>query len=211
MIASLRGLVIDKSLDSVVIECAGVGYECQVTPATLAQLPRGEEVFVLTTHIVREDAQTLYAFSNADQKRAFQVLQTVSGVGARLALGVLGTLSPQDLARAVRAGDVKALQKAPGVGKRLAERMAVDLKGKVSELPDVPEADATVNATTAVSLEPAEEQVKDQAVQAMVGLGFSESDARRAVDAVLAQWPGSQEKNVSAVLRTSLASMNKGS
>ena len=211
MIASLRGLVIDKSLDSVVIECAGVGYECLATPATLAQLPRGEEIFVFTAHIVREDAQTLYAFSNADQKRAFQVLQTVSGVGARLALGVLGTLSPQDLARAVRAGDVKALQKAPGVGKRLAERMAVDLKGKVSDLPDVPEADATVNATTAVSLEPAEEQVKDQAVQAMVGLGFSESDARRAVDAVLAQWPGSQEKNVSAVLRTSLASMNKGS
>ncbi|QFQ02442.1 Holliday junction ATP-dependent DNA helicase RuvA [Corynebacterium urogenitale] len=210
MIASLRGLVIDKSLDSVVIECAGVGYECQATPATLAQLSRGEEIFVFTAHIVREDAQTLYAFSNADQKRAFQVLQTVSGVGARLALGVLGTLSPQDLARAVRAGDVKALQKAPGVGKRLAERMAVDLKGKVSDLPDVPEADATVNATTAVSLEPAEEQVKDQAVQAMVGLGFSESDARRAVDAVLAQWPGSQEKNVSAVLRTSLASMNKG-
>lgn len=207
MIASLRGLVIDKSLDSVVIECAGVGYECQATPSTLAQLPRGEEVFVLTTHIVREDAQTLYAFSNADQKRAFQVLQTVSGVGARLALGVLGTLSPQDLARAVRAGDVKALQKAPGVGKRLAERMAVDLKGKVSELPDVPEADATA----AVSLEPAEEQVKDQAIQAMVGLGFSESDATRAVDAVLAQWPGNQEKNVSAVLRTSLASMNKGS
>ena len=210
MIASLRGLVIDKNLDSVVIECAGVGYECLATPSTLAQLPRGEEVFVLTAHIVREDAQTLYAFSDADQKRAFQVLQTVSGVGARLALGVLGTLSPQDLARAVRAGDVKALQKAPGVGKRLAERMAVDLKGKVSDLPDVPEADATVNATAAVSLEPAEEQVKDQAVQAMVGLGFSESDATRAVDAVLAQWPGSQEKNVSAVLRTSLASMNKG-
>ncbi|WP_459611689.1 Holliday junction branch migration protein RuvA [Corynebacterium urogenitale] len=210
MIASLRGLVIDKNLDSVVIECAGVGYECLATPSTLAQLPRGEEVFVLTAHIVREDAQTLYAFSDADQKRAFQVLQTVSGVGARLALGVLGTLSPQDLARAVRAGDVKALQKAPGVGKRLAERMAVDLKGKVSDLPDVPEADAAVNATAAVSLEPAEEQVKDQAVQAMVGLGFSESDATRAVDAVLAQWPGSQEKNVSAVLRTSLASMNKG-
>lgn len=208
MIASLRGVVIDKSLESVVIECAGVGYECLATPATLAQLPRGEEVFVLTAHVVREDSQTLYAFADADQKRSFHVLQTVSGVGARLALGVLGTLSPMDLARAVRDGDVKALQKAPGVGKRLAERMAVDLKGKVADLAEVPDSDVTAAAGSTAALEPAEAETKEQVVQAMAGLGFSEADATRTVDAVLANWPAKQDINVSVVLRTALASMN---
>lgn len=210
MIASLRGIVIDKSLDSVVIECAGVGYECLATPATLAQLPRGEEAFVLTSHVVREDSQTLYAFFDREQKKSFVVLQTVSGVGARLALGVLGTLSPVDLARAVQSGDVKALQKAPGVGKRLAERMAVDLKGKVADLAEVPMSDATASSQGASPVADGDVAVRDQVVEAMAGLGFSEVDATKAVEHILANWPGTQDKNVSTVLRSALASMNKG-
>ena len=134
MIASLRGTVIDKGLDYVIIECAGVGYQCTGTATTIAELPRGEEVFVTTAMVVREDSQTLYVFKDANEKRAFSTLQSVSGVGARLALAILSVISPQELARAVSNGDHKTLQKAPGVGKRLAERMAVDLKGKVADL-----------------------------------------------------------------------------
>ena len=136
MIASLRGIVIDKGLDYVVIECAGVGYQCAGTATTIAELLRGEEVFVTTAMVVREDSQTLYVFKDADEKRAFNTLQSVSGVGARLALAILSVVSPAELAVAVSNGDHKTLQKAPGVGKRLAERMAVDLKGKVADFGD---------------------------------------------------------------------------
>ncbi|QNH96076.1 Holliday junction branch migration protein RuvA [Corynebacterium anserum] len=210
MIASLRGVVIDKTVDSVLIECAGVGYECLATPSTLANLPRGEEVFVVTSHVVREDSQTLYAFSDVEQKKAFTVVQTVSGVGARLALGILGTLTPVELARAVRSGDVKALQKASGVGKRLAERMAVDLKAKVADLADAPEGNATMDDKEVARVDDGDVTVRDQVVEAMVGLGFAEAEAHNAVVHILADWPMTQDKNVSNVLRAGLASMNKG-
>lgn len=210
MIASLRGVVIDKTLDSVLIECAGVGYECLATPSTLADLPRGEEVFVVISHVVREDSQTLYAFSDVEQKKAFTVVQTVSGVGARLALGILGTLTPVELARAVRSGDVKALQKAPGVGKRLAERMAVDLKAKVADLAVAPEGSSSMADKEVVRLDDGDATVRDQVVEAMVGLGFAETEAHNAVVHILADWPITQDKNVSNVLRAGLASMNKG-
>lgn len=211
MIASLRGVVIDKGLDTVVIECAGVGYECSATPNTIATLPRGEEVFVLTAHVVREDSQTLYAFADGDQRRAFGILQSVSGVGARLALGVLATLSPGELSLAVHGGDVKALQKAPGVGKRLAERMAVDLKGKLPEVvPASTGTDLDGFADTSSDVSVGDDALKDSVVEAMTSLGFGEPESVRTVDSVLAQWPEDQERNVSVVLRAALSAMNGG-
>lgn len=114
MIASLHGTVVDKGLDSVVVECGGVGYLCQATPRTLAELPGGAEVTVLTTMVVREDAMTLYAFSDAASREIFALVQTVSGVGARNALALLSVLTPGEIAGAVADGDVKALQRAPG-------------------------------------------------------------------------------------------------
>ena len=93
MIASLRGEVIDKGLDYAVIECAGVGYQVQATADTLAELTRGEEAFVLTSFIVREDDQTLYAFSTPEQREMFGLLQKVSGVGARVAMAVMSVLT----------------------------------------------------------------------------------------------------------------------
>lgn len=212
VIASLRGTVIDKSLDTVVIECAGVGYQCVTTPATNGQLARGEEAFVLTAHVVREDSQTLYAFTDAEQRAAFYTVQGVSGVGARLAMGILGTLNATELARAVHAGDVKALQKAPGVGKRLAERMAVDLKGKLAEVPVGNGAAGAADAAAAgepqlVTGDQAD--VLAQVVAAMTGLGFSEREAEPVVRKVV---EATEDKNLSvpSVLRASLAAMNGG-
>lgn len=209
MIASLRGTVIDKGLDHVTIECAGVGYQCTGTATTIAELPRGEEVFVTTTMVVREDSQTLYVFKDADEKRAFATLQSVSGVGARLALAILSVISPQELARAVSNGDHKTLQKAPGVGKRLAERMAVDLKGKVADLGEVAgSGDSGVAGASGVAGSQAvAADVREQVLEALVGLGFTESKAGTTIDAVLAQWSAPQAPDASGLLRASLAAI----
>jgi Holliday junction DNA helicase RuvA len=191
VIASLRGAVIDKGLDYVVIECAGVGYLCQATARTLAELPQGEDVFVLTTMVVREDSQTLYAFPDSASREMFGLVQTVSGVGARLALGVMSVLDPNDLATAVANGDVKQLQQAPGVGKRLAERMAVDLKGKLDAFIN-PQAgaDATVSGegqapgAAGQTAGGVAEEIAAQVIEALVGLGFPEKSAAATVTEV---------------------------
>lgn len=205
MIASLRGTVIDKGLDHVVIECSGVGYQCQATARTLANLARGEEAFVLTTMIVREDSQTLYAFDTAEEKRAFAILQTVSGVGARLALGVMSVLTPENIARAVESGDVATLQKAPGVGKRVAERMAVDLKGKLCDLmepgatgqPAVDPVEGAIGTIDSAGI------VAAQVEEALVGLGFTEAKAKKAITDTL-KVDESLGADSSALLRAAL-------
>lgn len=209
MIASLRGTVIDKGLDYVTIECAGVGYQCSGTATTIAELPRGEEVFVTTALVVREDSQTLYVFKDADEKRAFATLQSVSGVGARLALAILSVITPQELARAVSNGDHKTLQRAPGVGKRLAERMAVDLKGKVADLGEVAgSGDSGVAGAAGVAGSQAvAADVREQVLEALVGLGFTESKAGTTIEAVLSQWSAPQAPDASGLLRASLAAI----
>ena len=210
IIASLRGTVIDKGLDFVVIECGGVGYECMGTATTIGDLPRGEEVFVTTAMVVREDSQTLYVFKDRDEKRAFATLQSVSGVGARLALAILSVISPQELALAVSNGDHKTLQKAPGVGKRLAERMAVDLKGKVADLGEIADGIAAgiAGATgAAADVQAVSFGVREQVIEALTGLGFTESKAQSTVENVLAQWPEQSAPDASALLRASLAAI----
>ncbi|MEJ6548351.1 Holliday junction branch migration protein RuvA [Corynebacterium sp. USCH3] len=200
MIASLRGTVIDKGLDHVVIECGGVGYLCQATAPTLSTLPGGEEVFVLTTMVVREDSQTLFAFADAPSREVFSLLQSVSGVGARLAMGVMSVLTPADLARAVAEGDVKALQRAPGVGKRLAERMAVDLKGKLDGFAEVFAGTAAAGADGGQGA-PRTGDTHREVVEALTGLGFPERDA----DNVLRDLGDTDGLDTATVLRRALA------
>lgn len=207
MIASLHGTVVDKGLDSVVVECGGVGYLCQATPRTLAELPGGAEVTVLTTMVVREDAMTLYAFSDAASREIFALVQTVSGVGARNALALLSVLTPGEIAGAVADGDVKALQRAPGVGKRLAERMAVDLKGKLDAYMVTTPAPTSPDGGTATDADAA---VVAQVTEALTGLGFGDKEAAAAVAEVLADSAGSATAgaaDVSSVLRAALASL----
>lgn len=207
MIASLRGTVVDKGLDHVVVECAGVGYLCQATARTLADLPRGEEVFVLTTMVVREDAQTLYAFLDASNRELFTTLQTVSGVGARMALALLSVMTPAEIAAAVTDGDVKSLQKAPGIGKRLADRMAVDLKGKLDAFAGTgPEG---VARSLGHSANPAENEVASQVIEALVGLGFQESSASDEV-ATLMSTSENSPLDASTLLRGALAQLSAG-
>lgn len=202
MIASLRGTVEHIALDSAVIECAGVGYLVYAAPPMLASLRRGEEAFVYTSMIVREDAMTLYGFPNPEARELFALLQTVNGVGPRLALAAQAVFNPDEIAQAIAQGETKALQRIPGVGKRTADRMIVDLKDKVkafiSEDPQSPSL-AVEGATSVDGRAP-------QLVEALIGLGFSEKQAAPAVASVLAEEP---ELDTPAALRAALRLLGK--
>ena len=131
MIASIRGEVLDVALDHVVIEACGVGYRVNATPSTLATLRRGSEARLVTAMIVREDSMTLYGFADSDTRDLFQTLLSVSGVGPRLAMATLAVHEAPALRQALADGDVTALTRVPGIGKRSAERMVLELRDKV--------------------------------------------------------------------------------
>ncbi|MEU1950267.1 Holliday junction branch migration protein RuvA [Nocardia rhamnosiphila] len=196
MIASIRGEVLELALDHVVLEASGVGYRLNATPATLAGLTRGAEATLFTALIVREDAMTLYGFADTESRDLFGLLQTVSGVGPRLAMAVLAVLEPEALRKALAAGDIAALTRVPGIGKRGAERMVVELRDKVNLVP--------VPADRAAAVTPVSTPVRDQVVEALTGLGFPLKQAEPAVDAVLAENP---DAGTSAALRAALGTL----
>lgn len=201
MIASLRGTVISIGLGTAVIECQGVGYEVTTTPNTLARLQRGEEATLLTTMVVREDAMKLYGFIDDQSREMFALLQTVTGLGPRLALACESVLTPLEIAQAIGGGDAKTLQRVPGVGKRMADRLIVELKDKVAAYTaGVVDDGASTSPTQGV----APVVVVDQVTQALTGLGFTEKQADDAVAAVLSADPG---LDTSAALRAALAKL----
>lgn len=206
MIASLRGQVLAMGPDHAVIECAGVGYRVTVTPRLLGQLRRGEEAVVLTTLVVREDAMHLYGFADAASQEMFDVLQTVSGLGPRLAVACQSVLEPEEIAQAVRDADAKTLQRVPGVGKRVAERMILELKDKITHFIAAPTVDEVEEEVGAGQLPVEADQVADQVSQALVGLGFAEKEIGPAVVEVLSQRP---ELDTAAALRASLSALSR--
>ncbi|WP_454992812.1 Holliday junction branch migration protein RuvA [Corynebacterium matruchotii] len=197
MIVSLRGTVIDITPHHAVIECAGVGYQVLATPSTLGHLTRGAETFILVTMIVREESQTLYGFLDAPTRDMFATLQTVSGLGPKLALAAQSVYTTPELAHAITHGDTKTLQKIPGVGKRMAERMVVDLKDKVATYaaPETP-APAVVPHT----------DTYEQVLEALASLGFAEKTAEPVLTTVLAADP---TLTTPAALRASLNLLGK--
>ncbi|MBO0853617.1 MAG: Holliday junction branch migration protein RuvA [Nocardia sp.] len=199
MIASVRGEVLDIGLDHVVLEAAGVGYHLHATPATLAGLNRGEIALLHTTMIVREDSMTLYGFADTEARELFALLQTVSGVGPRLAMAVLAVLEPEALRKALAESNIAALTRVPGIGKRGAERMVVELRDKVEQVP-------VRSAPLGEALAPAATPVRDQVVEALIGLGFPAKQAEPAVDGVLAARPDSE---TSQALRAALATLGR--
>lgn len=202
MIASIRGPVLSVGLDHAVIEAAGVGYRINATPATLATLSRGGEARLITTMVVREDSMTLFGFPDEESRELFALLQTVTGVGPRLAMAVLAVLEPQLLRTALGAGDVKALMKVPGVGKRVAERLVVDLRDKVGPLPAAGTQGSDASLAGSAGLGP----VHDQVAEALVGLGFSAAQAEQATAAAVQLKP---DASTSDLLRSALSSLGK--
>jgi Holliday junction DNA helicase RuvA len=193
MIASVRGEVLDIALDHVVIEAAGVGYKVMATPSTLATLRRGSEARLITAMIVREDSMTLYGFAEADARDLFLTLLSVSGVGPKIALATLAVYDARALRQALADGDVTALTRVPGIGKRGAERMVLELRDKIG--PVGPTA-AVVNGHT----------VRGPVVEALVGLGFAVKQAEEATDKVLANEP---QATTSSALRAALSMLGK--
>ncbi len=194
MIASVRGPVLSVGLDHAVIEVQGVGYAVYATPATLAGLRRGEETRLWTALIVREDSLTLYGFADAEARDLFTLLQTASGVGPRLALAALAVLAPEQLSNAIADGNISILTQVPGVGKKSAERLVLELRDKVG----------AVAGSTAVA-DGAQQQLRTEVAEALVGLGFSAKQAEQSVQAVLDETDG--EADTATVLRRTLATL----
>jgi holliday junction DNA helicase RuvA len=190
MIASVRGEVLDIALDHVVIEAAGVGYKVMATPSTLATLRRGGEARLITAMIVREDSMTLYGFSDSDARDLFLTLLAVSGVGPKIGLATLAVYDAPSLRRALADGDVTALTRVPGIGKRGAERMVLELRDKIGRV--TPSGAPMLNGHS----------VRGPVVEALVGLGFAVKQAEEATDKVLANEP---EANQSTALRSALS------
>ncbi|GAB2752898.1 Holliday junction branch migration protein RuvA [Salinifilum aidingensis] len=193
MIASVRGPVLSVGLDHAVIEVQGVGYAVHATPATLAGLRRGEEARLWTALIVREDSLTLYGFADPGARDLFTLLQTASGVGPRLALAALAVLAPEQLSDAIADGNITTLTQVPGVGKKSAERLVLELRDKVGAV-----------AGTAPVGEGAQ-QLRTEVSEALVGLGFSAKQAEQSVQAVLDETDG--EADTATVLRRALTTL----
>nr|WP_296777738.1 Holliday junction branch migration protein RuvA [Rhodococcus sp. (in: high G+C Gram-positive bacteria)] len=200
MIASIRGEVLDIALDHAVLEASGVGYRVNATPSTLGTLSRGTESRLLTTMIVREDSMTLYGFEDTESRDLFSLLLSVSGVGPRIAMATLAVLDPNALRSALADGNITALTRVPGIGKRGAERMVVELRDKVDAI------FGSGGGASALSGSVVGNPVRDQIVEALTGLGFPTKAAEDATDAVLAAQP---DATTSAALRSALASLGK--
>ena len=183
MIVSLRGKLIEAGVLRVVIESSGVGYEVNVPVTTAERLPRlGAEVFLLVHHVFREDGQALYGFAVAEEREFFKLLvEKVSGVGPKMALNILSRLSLPILRDAILRGDVALLSQCPGVGKKTAERLVMELKDKVGL-----EGSAATVATLAPAAALAPTPASD-ALAALVALGFKPADADKGVRTAVAK------------------------
>jgi len=195
MIASVRGEVLEVALDHVVIEAAGVGYRVNATPSTLATLRQGTEAILVTAMIVREDSMTLYGFPDGDARDLFLTLLSVSGVGPRLAMATLAVYDSSALRQVLAESDVTALTRVPGIGKRGAERMVLELHDKVGPI------GATVGAPVVNG-----HAVRSPVVEALVGLGFAAKQAEETTDKVLA---ADHDATTSSALRAALTLLGK--
>ena len=210
MIASVRGTVLALRLDSAVVEVGGVGLLVAATPATLAGLRVGATAELATTLVVREDALTLFGFADADERDTFEIVQTVSGVGPRLALAMLAVHSPDGLRAAVAAQDLAALTRVPGIGRKGAQRIVLELADRLGA-PTVPAGPGAAGATAggaAVLAATGWEQV----VEALIGLGWPARQAAEVVDAVVAEDAGAAAAagDVGGVLRAALQRLGRG-
>lgn len=176
MISSLRGRLIFSDINTAVIECGGVGMKCFISLNTHSTLPKtGSEAFLYTYLSVREDALDLYGFSSEEELECFKLLISVNGVGAKMAIALLSEFTQDKISFFIVSGDAKSLTKASGVGPKLAQRIVLELKDKLSKGPIELSAEAT--AVSAVG----KTSASAEAVAALVSLGFSQSEASLAV------------------------------
>lgn len=191
MIAQIRGPVLQRGTDELVVEVGGVGLSLVVTPRTAATCEPGQQTTLVTELVVREDSLTLYGFASADEREIFRLVQTVTGVGPRLALTMLATLSADQIRQAIGSEDERTLTSVSGLGKRTAQRLIVDLKEKVGP------------AVSPQAAPPATASWRLQVSAALTGLGWSVPEAQAAVAEVAAR-PEAAELGVPEALRLAL-------
>ncbi|MGH3366966.1 MAG: Holliday junction branch migration protein RuvA [Nocardioidaceae bacterium] len=201
MIASVRGRVAAVGLNTAVVEVGGVGLVLQCTPNTLATLTTGKEARLATSMVVREDSLSLFAFGDDDERALFDILQTASGVGPKLAQAMLAVHGPDALRRAVASEDLGALTKVPGIGRKGAQRVVLELKDRIGAAGSPPGRDATAPAVVG------QQRWRDQVHQALLGLGWSSREAESAVSAVAEQ--AGDDPDVSVLLRAALRTLAK--
>jgi Holliday junction DNA helicase RuvA len=174
MIAQLTGTVRHLTTEKLVLEVGGVGYAISITPRTSAQIAMGSVITLATTLVVREDSMTLFGFLDSHDRDIYETLQTVSGIGPKVALAITGALTPSDLAHAIASEDIAAIEKVPGIGKKGAQRLILELKGKLVTDTNLP------RVTT-------HSAVRDQLLAALTGLGFSAKESDTAINNTLSQ------------------------
>ncbi|GAA2246487.1 Holliday junction branch migration protein RuvA [Rarobacter faecitabidus] len=195
MFASLTGRVAALRLDSAVIDVGGVGYLVYATPATISAWRVGETATAATSVVVREDSITIYGFADDDEREVFEGVQTVSGVGPRLALAMLAVHTPDGIREAIETENLAALQRVPGIGRKGAQRLVLELAGKLG-------ATGSAGSTTARQAGAAlPTAVSDAVEDALVGLGWNAKQATTAVAAVVSE---GDQRDVSTILRDAL-------
>ena len=183
MIASLRGELFHKESDRMIVDVNGVGYEVSFSQISHSRLPEiGDEVFIHIYTDVREDALNLYGFVDKEEKEMFLLLVKVSGVGPKLALNMLSGYPPAEIARAIVSEDIHALVKLPGVGKKTAERLCVELKDKVPFIPKTHD----IHSAPHPALDEEDQRIRD-VISALVNLGYQSMAARKALESVQKQ------------------------
>ena len=200
MIAFVRGTAVDMTENSVIVETGGIGYEIYMTGTDLSQIHMGEEVKIHTYFNVREDAMQLYGFRSKDDLQMFKLLLGVNGVGPKAAVGVLAGITADELRFAILSDDVKSLSKAPGIGKKTAQKLILELKDK-RKLEDAFEIKLAHEQEKAAAGLGEVSDGRQEAVEALVALGYSSTDALRAVRKVTDVAPDDVEGLLKAALK----------
>lgn len=191
MIGSLRGQLTDKQAPQVVVECSGVGYEVETPMSTFLELPDiGSELFLYTHLVVREDAQILYGFSSEDERLMFRTLLRVNRVGAKMALGILSAMSTNDFRRCVEFEDTTSLSKIPGVGKKTAERLIIEMRDRIDAA--APAGGKLAPLTVAAS-------ARTEAVDALIALGYKPKEVNKLISNL-----DTEDKSAEDIIRLAL-------
>jgi Holliday junction DNA helicase RuvA len=197
MISLVSGIVRSINSDKAVVEVGGVGLSVSITGPTSSQLHLGAATQLFTSLVVREDSLTLFGFLDEESRNTFELVQTVSGIGPKVALAIMGAHSPDSLSRAIAQEDIKAIEKVPGIGRKGAQRLILELKGKISD---------TGGAERVQSHQPI---WREQLTSALVSLGFSAKDSDSAINEVLATYAESgvdaSALDLSELLKATLA------
>jgi Holliday junction DNA helicase RuvA len=198
MIASVHGLIAAVGPDGAVVEVGGIGLAVSCAPGTLARLRVGEKARLATSLVVREDSLTLYGFADDDERSLFELLQTANGVGPKLAQTILGVMPPREVRRAIATSDFATLVKVPGIGRKGAEKIVIELRDRIGAIDGSDSTSDGLAGVTAIA------PWKDQVLHALAGLGFSGKEAAEAIELVTADGESADHPEVAVILRRTI-------